>query len=1375
MEEKVNIQNSKNVVVNSEINALDVHIGDKIYNTPKLELNRQWFEERLATSIKNLGERYSEELNFDLPIAGVFNGIARNPAFKHELKEKVKEVLNKNHDVVRTLKHSKATDESLLKVIQDVESKNVGINNWHKSIKWEEGSGLQYEVIKSLVDNLLKLASEIRDFFYELEKSEPTPSQNYEYQKYSDEKYYLKQLSQSAYQFGRFLEFNTFQLAERPCLLLKGDGGHGKSHLLADVAKNHQLNGGFSILLLGQHFYKGEVWSETIKQLGISAFHTKDELLTLLNEIGRKSGKRLLFFIDALNEGEGKTIWKKQLAGFLEDFKKYPWLGVIVSVRSTFLSLVVPENLLEDSNTLIHITHQGFRGHEYQASKRFFQYFGLQAPKIPLLTPEFTNPLFLLLFCKGLKKNGYDHIPEGMNGISKIIQFFFQGINKSLFDKFEFDPKINIANKCADSFAESLSEQKETLMSYDSALLLLNNVVKTYSPFVQNCNILTELISEGLFKENVRYNRDNKESECVIEFNYERFGDYTITNLLLEKYVDKNNISSAFKKHGHLSFILEKPYYNDGIIEALSVILPEKFGEELFEVIPKKYYPMKSISEGFIKSLVWRKEDTITEKSLVFVDVVQLNGYTNQYVEVMISVCSNEKHLFNANHLHKILINKTLAKRDELWTTFIHSDYTPKVDEEYEIGAIQRLVDWAWSEDDKSFLSKESIYLSAKTITWFLTSPNRFFRDASTKGLVCLLTNNLPIACRLIDDFRDINDPYVLERLLAACYGAILKSEINATSKDLAQKVFDTFFIHGEPPVHLLTREYAKGICEFSIHHKLQIVGNVALVYPPYQSVWEDPKMTAENCVKKYRIKNFVYDKATREDRGQNNLVLSTSEDFYDFKKYQISTNSEFSSIKINAENDYNDFYNSLTRKKRQWLKICKDTYSLLQTIQKLNTWHEKTLKLCEETENTMYSFLSEGEIARYEKDIRPFFKSKFIASTNWNNKSEFNNEKMVSFIIERIFELGWTKELFGSFDSSYNEYERRSTHIQSIGEKYRWIAYYECLARIADNFLYSNKWNNDKSESPLSGAWQIDKRDIDPTITSKPIKIDTWKEYKKTWWFNIEYNNWHNSNWYLKEDDLPNIDKLMQVTDLDGKVWIMLESYPHWINKIDKEDSIEDNYARMEIWYHISSYFIKKNNKSKFIKWASKQRFYNSWMKHSKESYQVFSREFYWCNSYKVGLDVKTVFLDWQRLSDRSEDKLYKFQGIVTTDEYKWGTSQDASLGEDGKYSYFRPSMSLFNLLGLSFHTDCEFKDNTGEIVCIDPTGKQEGLSCLLVRKEKLIDALDREGLEIVWTMIGEKQTLHRENKVPRLCFSGCCFLNSDNEIENKLFFGSW
>ncbi|WP_044173594.1 hypothetical protein [Flectobacillus major] len=179
--------------------------------------------------------------------------------------------------------------------------------------------------------------------------------------------------------------------------------------------------------------------------------------------------------------------------------------------------------------------------------------------------------------------------------------------------------------------------------------------------------------------------------------------------------------------------------------------------------------------------------------------------------------------------------------------------------------------------------------------------------------------------------------------------------------------------------------------------------------------------------------------------------------------------------------------------------------------------------------------------------------------------------------------------------------------------------------------------------------------------------------------------------------------------------------------------------------------------------------------MKQSKETRQVFSREYYWSNSYKTKMDIKDVYLDWQRLSDRQADNSYPFKGVVTTDEYKWGESKDATLGEDGKYCYFKPSQSLFNILDLSFHGDFEFKNSKGEIVCIDPSGREEGLSCLLVRKDILFEAMEKENLELVWTIIGEKMITHPINRGPRLSFSGCCFFNEKDNIENRLSFEYW
>ncbi|ECC1758311.1 hypothetical protein FNH52_22435, partial [Salmonella enterica subsp. arizonae] len=128
------------------------------------------------------------------------------------------------------------------------------------------------------------------------------------------------------------------------------------------------------------------------------------------------------------------------------------------------------------------------------------------------------------------------------------------------------------------------------------------------------------------------------------------------------------------------------------------------------------------------------------------------------------------EHIYNADKLHKFLSKHSMAIRDSFWTKYLHNlDY-------YETSSMQRLIDWAGAEEDKFYLSDDSRLLAAKALSWLLTSTNIKLRDSATKSLANLLKNSIKTITALIDSFKDVNDPYVLERILAASYGAVLNS-----------------------------------------------------------------------------------------------------------------------------------------------------------------------------------------------------------------------------------------------------------------------------------------------------------------------------------------------------------------------------------------------------------------------------------------------------------------------------------------------------------------------------------------------------------------------------------------------------------------------
>lgn len=84
-----------------------------------------------------------------------------------------------------------------------------------------------------------------------------------------------------------------WRLLNNPIMLVFGDAGTGKSHLLADVCKNVLKEGSQAILILGDYFISSANPKEQIKQLFQSNL-SYSAILGTLNAIGQATGERIL-------------------------------------------------------------------------------------------------------------------------------------------------------------------------------------------------------------------------------------------------------------------------------------------------------------------------------------------------------------------------------------------------------------------------------------------------------------------------------------------------------------------------------------------------------------------------------------------------------------------------------------------------------------------------------------------------------------------------------------------------------------------------------------------------------------------------------------------------------------------------------------------------------------------------------------------------------------------------------------------------------------------------------------------------------------------------------------------------------------------------
>jgi hypothetical protein len=190
----------------------------------------------------------------------------------------------------------------------------------------------------------------------------------------------------------------------------------GKTHLLCDLAMKRQKAGLPTVLLMGQRFRQpAEPWTQVLQQLHMAQW-SAEGFVGALEAVAQSVNARLLVMIDALNEGAGREIWPDHMSAFLQLIATSPWIGVVVSVRSSYEELVLPQSVIKSASR---VTHGGFADHEYDASKTFFKFYRIELPSTPLLAPSIGARCLSRASAKGSSKPAISACHGDSMGFSK--------------------------------------------------------------------------------------------------------------------------------------------------------------------------------------------------------------------------------------------------------------------------------------------------------------------------------------------------------------------------------------------------------------------------------------------------------------------------------------------------------------------------------------------------------------------------------------------------------------------------------------------------------------------------------------------------------------------------------------------------------------------------------------------------------------------------------------------------------------------------------------------------------------------------------------------------------------------------------------------
>jgi len=785
------------------------HTADLIANEFEFRPNDCWFQKVTEKAIKDLGRRYNETQNYPY----------------------------KDTDLIlSSLKRDKSTQSFIESAFEDVYEKYTRCKRWssNKDISnFGEIAKAVEDILKCLcgdcctigvvntviekckhIDELVKTA---RKDWYRQNGHQTIP-------------YDLNDFSKALGEFEQTLKSPWIAGIESIVMIVKGKGGIGKSHLLADIANKRISEREPTLLCLGMHITTDE--DPLIQIMSHMDVRCKKEVfLQGLNNYG----KRVVIIVDGINEGKGISLWKNHLDSSINEISQYSNVQLVISYRSS-----ASQNFFNDyahQKGYPEYEHKGFEDNPCAIEYMFYSY-GISLPTFPFFGEMFSNPMFLTLYCRSHELSGKMPDDEDRWG---IVKDYVYAINRELAKKQGYMEDNNLVELCLLNIADAMIDNGIVYLA--EAQQIVNKTVASYTKDASS--FLQSLIEEGLLMIQESY-----DSQKHIEFGYDTVKDIYLAYCL----VSHHEASTWFNSSSH---IYDYPY--------LAYFAPMKEGRELFEYVESKDR-QRVVNDYCLPVYSWQKNETESWKRVV-ASLMDSDNYEAMF-ELCIK-CAHRKDLSaNAAVLTNMLMAMDFRKRDAVWTTRISSELSSEA---------LRITQWGWgvSESAVQKIRKEELELACELLVWCLASTNLMLRDCATKALVNLLCDNTEVLCSLIEKFHDLDDFYIKERLWAVVMGCSLNNNDKDKLTRIAQLTYEKVFATKEAEQHFLLREYAAYTIEYALKMGCRLNIDIKNIERPYNTSSVIPVFPTTDYVNT----NYVEDYKSVKDKhewGAKNRILES-------------------------------------------------------------------------------------------------------------------------------------------------------------------------------------------------------------------------------------------------------------------------------------------------------------------------------------------------------------------------------------------------------------------------------------------------------------------------------------------------------------------
>lgn len=635
---------------------------------------------------------------------------------------------------------------------------------------------------------------------------------------------------------------------------LFGVAGCGKSHTSLWFAEN-ALNKGHHIYhCFGTDFTIDDTVNDQLKRI----LNLTDDDLREIDTNAATRRTKVLFIIDAINEGVGYSYWKYNLLPFLTFLRRYAHFKLFITGRQANDGIADLLYEMREPNYVRSYELDGFSVNEIEEAKeKYAKKYNFPLSRFNNLSVDFSNPLILQTFCKGQASR----FRFGSLKISKLSIYsdYLSSRNIRVSKLTDVDPKREITLEAVKRIAAySVYHKSFDNLKRKEAYKICNRLVNRSE---WSKNLLYHLIQENILSEHHEY---FPYEDQLIDFEFQNIGDTFRGKALFDSKMDVDSLINFIndihkRKDGNKENIIHAFVSLFGIWDLsvrpeLSIDIIRKFKPSFLSEVLKERGQLNPIIEQ-----VWLENiDTFTIRGILLNSRYLTTQFIDQFHEHIKALPLPERDFRNIEEINRIY---ETHRRD--FYSFINAT---------------KVVDSA------------SAYKYCLYCCWLGSTSHPDFRAVLKREVAKVIYLCPDICVKLLIQFIQVNDPYVEEIILCSIYGALLLLRNSELSTQVARIIEGKFYGEiGDYPRNLLVRQWAEQIIEYakSLNPDLIIDVNRNRKSTPNPLEWNYSSVSIKNIFGntkggKYLRHRLFRNNPTGLDSDFNRYILGTNNDVYD-------------------------------------------------------------------------------------------------------------------------------------------------------------------------------------------------------------------------------------------------------------------------------------------------------------------------------------------------------------------------------------------------------------------------------------------------------------------------------------------------------------